>query len=518
MLAIASHTFREATRRKILLVAVVFSVCVAISSWFLPALEYSARIKMAISVCLGAGAFFTTIVAIVIAATSIPKDFDEKLVYTVLTKPVSRVNFLWGKILGYILVVILILGIMWLVTIGAVRAVAGRGKIMVTVTEPGGPAELAGLLEGDLLLALNGTKLEKLSSLASLVESTNIGEDVQLTVLRKGERHDIRLAAASPQRKGVALASPVMGKLGFDVAEIKLCADRSIEPAELVFHGKEGDAIGQISEKVWRMVDGGYGPNSVEARFANLQHSGLPPGDIRVAIDIEIRTAHVGKYVDDVGIAIHNPRTGQEDTFLQRLKGRTPSFLSINRQYLSEDGSLRFRVIREHSPVAFGVSPESFHVLLSPRSFELNLLRSYFVLFLQTLIVVAVASLGSAFLSGPVAMFAAFAVYICGSAMDMMEIVADKLKEGTFHMPGHVHGPIDPSQFGARWYDSIFYYLAKAYMVIFPDLRKFRTVNTLIAGNVIPWSFVGHALGYTALYAAVCVLLGSIIFHRREVK
>jgi len=519
-LAIARHTFREALRRKVLFAAIVFAVAAALSAWFLPAHDYSDKIRLVASICLGSSAFFATIVAIVIASTSIPKDLDQKLVYTVLSKPVSRVAFLWGKVLGYLMVVGLILAIMWLVSVGVMRATVARGKVMVTIVEPRGPAELSGLREGDIILAYNGVKLDSLAMLADVGSGAKPGDLVTLRVYKDGEERDVQLRI-SPERRGAfGLSSATLGGLGFDAAETKLCADKDIKPTELVFTGIEGRSVTTDPDesRVW-MFDGGYGPNSVTAKFSNLLEEKLPPGDIRIAVKMEIRTSHVGKHVDDVPIAVLNPKTGKEEPFQHRLKGRTPSILSVGREYLSEDGSLQLRFVRDEPNVLFAVSrTDSFRVLLAPRSFELNLLRSFFVLFLQMVVVVAVASLGSTFLSGPVAMFLSFGVYICGNVMDFVETIAEKLKAGTYRIPGHTHGPVDTSLYEKQWLDDVASLVAKAYTYIFPDFRRFQTVESLVQGVVIPWRFVGIALVYALIYAVVCLAIGTLIFWRREVE
>ncbi len=518
VLAIARHTFREAIRKKVLATAIIFSVAVALSAWFLPAHNYSDKIKLVASICLGTSAFFVTIVAIVIAATSVPKDIEQKLVYTVLTKPVSRSAFLWGKVLGHLLVISFILGIMWIVSIGVMRATVARGNVMVTVIAPGGPAEASGLREGDIVLAYNGVRLNGLAALSAAVEETRPGETIKLRVDKDGADRDLVITALPGDSAGAGLSSYVLGKLGFDATETKLVADRDVKPASLVFEGIEGGSVFPAENKVW-MADGGYGPNSVVVKFSNLHGKSLRQGDIRVAVELDIFTSHVGKYVDDVTVSVLNPQTGEEEFFQHRLKGRTPSVLSLPRKYLSEDGSLQLRFVREAPNVLFTVDRmSSFRVLLAPRSFELNLLRSFFVLFLQMVVVVTIASLGSTFLSGPVAMFLSFGVYICGSVMDFVHLVAEKLKAGTLRVPGHTHGPIDMSQYGKQWYDDIAYRLAQVYMTVFPDFRRFQTVESLVGGKVIPWGFVGMALVYALVYSGICLAIGTLIFRRREVE
>ena len=55
-------------------------------------------------------------------------------------------------------------------------------------------------------------------------------------------------------------------------------------------------------------------------------------------------------------------------------------------------------------------------------------------------------------------------------------------------------------------------------MIIFPDFRRFQTVEHLVRGTVIPWGLVAKALVYALVYAGIALVIGSLIFRRREVE
>jgi serine protease Do len=64
---------------------------------------------------------------------------------------------------------------------------------LITRVEPGGPAELAGLEAGDIILRYNGVSIEKASDLPRLVGSTKPGTKSTITVWRKGSSRDIQV-------------------------------------------------------------------------------------------------------------------------------------------------------------------------------------------------------------------------------------------------------------------------------------------------------------------------------------
>jgi S1-C subfamily serine protease len=51
---------------------------------------------------------------------------------------------------------------------------------------PGSPADKAGIVENDIILEINGTKLDDQATLASLVRQKNIGDVITLKILHKG--------------------------------------------------------------------------------------------------------------------------------------------------------------------------------------------------------------------------------------------------------------------------------------------------------------------------------------------
>ena len=53
-------------------------------------------------------------------------------------------------------------------------------------TIPGSPADKAGIVENDIILELNGTKIDENNSLASLIRGKNVGDVINLKILHKG--------------------------------------------------------------------------------------------------------------------------------------------------------------------------------------------------------------------------------------------------------------------------------------------------------------------------------------------
>jgi serine protease Do len=58
---------------------------------------------------------------------------------------------------------------------------------------PGSPADIAGIVENDIILEVDGVKLDEETSLASLIRVKNIGDIVNLKILHKGEEKTVQV-------------------------------------------------------------------------------------------------------------------------------------------------------------------------------------------------------------------------------------------------------------------------------------------------------------------------------------
>jgi S1-C subfamily serine protease len=65
-------------------------------------------------------------------------------------------------------------------------SVSNRGGIIVLRVEPGGPADTAGVLIGDVLLALDGLPIESIDDLQSCLDSASVGKTARARILRGG--------------------------------------------------------------------------------------------------------------------------------------------------------------------------------------------------------------------------------------------------------------------------------------------------------------------------------------------
>jgi ABC-type transport system involved in multi-copper enzyme maturation permease subunit len=110
---IALNTFRESIRGKLLYIVLVFGAVLIISTYILSPLSVgAAKDKIITDVGLAFISFFGVMTAVVTGSTLVHKEIDKRAVYMVLTRPVSRLEYLVGKFSGIMAVLVLMVAIM----------------------------------------------------------------------------------------------------------------------------------------------------------------------------------------------------------------------------------------------------------------------------------------------------------------------------------------------------------------------------------------------------------------------
>jgi ABC-type transport system involved in multi-copper enzyme maturation permease subunit len=106
ILTIAKNTFKLEVRDRILIGILVFALGYFAMTLFLADLVLK-ELPMVKSFGLTGIYFFNAITALFLGTTSFFKDIDRKVVYFIISKPVSRAQFLLGKFFGLCLVLLL---------------------------------------------------------------------------------------------------------------------------------------------------------------------------------------------------------------------------------------------------------------------------------------------------------------------------------------------------------------------------------------------------------------------------
>jgi len=109
---IATNTVREAIRNKLLYTLLVFALALIGAGVLISTLSYVEGERIIQDVGLAAIRVFSVGIAIFVGVGLIHGEVDRRTIYTILSKPVSRAEFLLGKYFGLVLTTWLQLAIM----------------------------------------------------------------------------------------------------------------------------------------------------------------------------------------------------------------------------------------------------------------------------------------------------------------------------------------------------------------------------------------------------------------------
>jgi ABC-type transport system involved in multi-copper enzyme maturation permease subunit len=110
--AIAANTLLELVRLKVFYFLLVFALLIIGSSAFTAKLSFQEQFQVLKDVSLGAMSIFTWLLAVLATAMLLPKDIEDRTLYTILAKPVPRFEYLLGKLLGVLALLFIALSFM----------------------------------------------------------------------------------------------------------------------------------------------------------------------------------------------------------------------------------------------------------------------------------------------------------------------------------------------------------------------------------------------------------------------
>jgi ABC-type transport system involved in multi-copper enzyme maturation permease subunit len=471
--AIAWHTIVESFRRTRAPWAVlaVFVIILAFTNWFLGRGRTAELARIFVSTLTVITTFLLMVMIVLMAPISIPNDIRQQTIYTVVSKPVRRLELIWGRLLGYMAVVTLLLAILGGVSIVYLnRVVGGR----VTATRAAAEAALtAGRVEEALQLDAQATQLRNRLSARLPLHGSLIFFDSRDQQRVRG----VDVGMEQGTRSHIEGATPARAIWRFDTVpdplNPRLALDRRLPVEQLL-------RPGSLEALENRVVSLNLEAQSIAAR---LERPDTRPADARTlnerrrAIDVELRgltdqfeelrrreqdlvsraraAAAAGNRAEADRLRsqvaeLHSPDIPIEMTFnvFRTTKGVLGEDVNaslvvrnVNRpndpdaevrrlfgvkEYYSRRETFPARVLvgsegRVHitvqcqTPTQFlGMSEDDLYVLANQGPFETNYLRGLAGVWIQALVMTAVGLFAGTFLSWPVALLLTLATYLGG--------------------------------------------------------------------------------------------------------
>jgi hypothetical protein len=270
--AIAMMTLLEASRRKVFVILILFAVAILSSTLFFPAVDMDGRLRLIEIWSLRAAALFTAIIGLFLAGFSLPTDFEQKRIYLLVTKPVSKAVLFLGRFLGYVFLLAIFVAVMGAITILFLRtvglfsgpkfpALVAYPRFPATAFDHRGGAEITGSKEKYQIDAELGRALvwrfkglhrsafpepeiraRMLLSLGARNDPFRAAGTVKIRVVNPaGENHPLSLSLNTNEEGDFAIPSRLIGEAGaFDVEISAGDADGIISGAEsgVLLYGK----------------------------------------------------------------------------------------------------------------------------------------------------------------------------------------------------------------------------------------------------------------------------------------
>ncbi len=186
--AISANTLTELARLKAFYFILLFALFLIGTSATLARFTFQQEFQVLKDISLGAMSIFTSLLAIIATARLLSQDVDDRIVYTILAKPVRRFEYLAGKIGGVLLLLAISLAAMTvlfcLVLYLRERSALAETALQMSSLPPAQLAEAlrairdstfnANLLPGIGILYLKSCVLAALTLFISTFASSNI--------------------------------------------------------------------------------------------------------------------------------------------------------------------------------------------------------------------------------------------------------------------------------------------------------------------------------------------------------
>lgn len=119
-LVIARNTISEALRRKVLNAFLMVGVAFIVLTFAFQALQARQELTLIKGMGLGIISLAGILITVILSINLIPTEIERRTIYTILSKPVRRHEFLLGKYLGALATILINIGLMTVVFVIAV--------------------------------------------------------------------------------------------------------------------------------------------------------------------------------------------------------------------------------------------------------------------------------------------------------------------------------------------------------------------------------------------------------------
>ena len=513
--AIAKVAMQEALRRRVLVAVVVFVLLLLFAGWFLKTDREPA--KLYFSFVLTATSFLGLFIALLLAVFSLPNDFKNKTIYTIVTKPVRAGDIILGRILGFTIVGSVLLAIMGTCSyifvnraLSHTHTIAAQAELPETTSyDKGHSHPLLVREDGTVVAEYEHNHDHAITERGDRYVVSQPLSTMQARVPRGGKISFLNRQGA-PVAKGVSVGkewgyrSFIEG--GTQAAAIWTFDD--IDDSVLIDEGDEGQFLPiELVVRVFRTWKA-----DIETPVEGIIQLKRPGSDLKT--QPEFFSA--------------KDATIDRKFFPRKLVDTNNEPIDLLDDLVNEDGQIEVVVQCLDRAQYFGFAQGDCYIHLRDASPTWNFFKAYLSIWIQMVLVIAIAVMASTILSGPIAMLFTVSFILLGFQRDFFLKVATDSQEGG--------GPIEAlvrlvthmnliSDFKnqniaynlMKFVDDVLQFAMRTLAGVLPDFGEFNTARYVAYGFNIPANQVAQQLTIGVAYVIGLAFVGYFLLRNREV-
>jgi ABC-type transport system involved in multi-copper enzyme maturation permease subunit len=475
LFSIAQLSVYEANRKMWApwVVIIVFALVLAFTHWFIQPPRAAEMGRIYVSTLTLLCSLLLTAMVTILVPLSLPNDIQQQTIYTVVSKPVRRLELIWGRMIGFMALVTVLIAVFGAISLGYLwrtvyTTIQNTETAAVKAKKENRPRDAAQLAEqAEQLRSRMAARVPVKGSLSFLDSRGTphaVGIDVGMEQSMKEPRSHIEGSTPAtaiwsfgivpdpfaPANRPVLLnrkipvqdflpnntvegllnrslelrtqlavdekakSQPNLG--AGEIAKLESSIARNRALAERV--GTEYEALQKRADDLEAQAAAAEaGGNPDQARSLRDQSRALHAAPITVEMSFNVYRTTKGKVGDPVlaEMQVTNPHTGADNVAIFPIKE-----YYVNRQFLEPRilagslGDLKIEVRCISATQYLGMSESDLYLLSSAGNFGANYMKGLLGIWLQALVLTAIGVFAGTFLSWPVALLTTIAFFFAG--------------------------------------------------------------------------------------------------------
>jgi ABC-type transport system involved in multi-copper enzyme maturation permease subunit len=567
--SIAWHTWIESFRRMWApwVAIIVFAVILAFTSWFLKPPRDAEMGRLYVGTLALLCSLLLTVTVGILAPISLPNDIRQQTIYTVVSKPVRRLELIWGRMLGLmglVTVLLLVFGGISLVYVnrmvgGAIAAEQALAQRQAEANHP--ELERIHREAADQLRSRMSARLP-VRGFLTFVDSKSQLKKMGIDVGQELEYRSF-IEGATPSRAiwqyGDAFRDPfepqrihsrpidvahflradsiegLMDRIDTLKAEARMAQAAQAQAKQTKELGRAASNLGASQTEIKRLETE---LAAMLKREQSLRAAGKPREAARMhsrPITLEMNFNIYRTTKGEIGEPVYasmdviNSVTGQkyQDVFPIREYYNNKRYIPA-RYFAGSGGRIRIEMGCLTPNQYLGMAESDLYILADQGGFELNFMKGLFGIWLQAMVLTAIGVWAGTFLSWPVALLTTIGFFVGGQIgfgflqqFAFQGLIGGGPFEALIRLLAHdnLQSDLTPTVavIVAKTFDSMVMPIMSRLVYVVPNFAALDVSNVVSEGFAVTWPMMIGNFLLALAYAMPFSIAGYFILKHREV-